>query len=67
MIRNPRPLFPIARYEAAVLSGSNNAKSRDPSSGGRGIKLRIASKRFQLMIVARINPPIPEFSISKKG
>ena len=67
MIRNPRPLLPIARYEAAVLSGSNSAKSRDPSSGGRGSRLRIASKRFQLIMVARIKPPIPEFSISKKG
>ena len=63
---SPSPPLPTAKYASAVFSGSKSAKSRDPSSGGIGIRLRIARRRFQLIIVVKIKPKIPDTAICPK-
>ena len=40
------PKVPTERYIAASLSGKIKAKIFEPSSGGMGIRLKIARRRF---------------------
>ena len=46
------PIDPKDRYALASFSGRSRAKILDPSKGGIGNKLKIASRRFKCVMAA---------------
>lgn len=59
------PIEPNERYVSAVLFGRRRAKTFEPSRGGIGMRLKIASRTFSLMIVPMIKPKNDEFITSE--